>query len=94
MELVGKLHGMPKSTTSDRDPLFISKFWQALFSLSVTKLRMSSAYHPQTNGQNEVANRVIDNIYEPLSTDNQHHGGASCCGLSGHIIHPLIWPLS
>ena len=46
MEIVGKIHGMPRSITSDRDPLFISKFWQALFSLSDTKLRMSSAYHP------------------------------------------------
>lgn len=60
MEIVGKLHGMPKSIVSDRDLLFISKFWQKLFSLSGTKLRMSSTYHPQSDGQTEVANHIVE----------------------------------
>lgn len=46
MEVVGKIHGMPRSLVSDCDPLLISCFWQELFRMSRTKLSMSSAYHP------------------------------------------------
>ena len=43
---VVKLHGVPTSIVSDRDPRFTSRFWQSLQAALGTQLRMSSAYHP------------------------------------------------
>jgi hypothetical protein len=50
VEHIVKLHGMPKSIVSDHDPIFINKFWQEFFTMSGTKLKLSSAYHLQTDG--------------------------------------------
>jgi hypothetical protein len=60
INMVCKIHGLPKSIVSDRDPVFVSKFWADLFKFSGTLLRMSSSYHPQTDGQTEVTNRTIE----------------------------------
>jgi hypothetical protein len=53
LDQVYKLHGMPLSIVSDRDRIFTSKLWQELFSLAQVQLRMSSAYHLQSDGQTE-----------------------------------------
>jgi transposase InsO family protein len=53
------LHGLPNSIISDRDPVFTSHLWRDLFKLAGVKLRLSMAFHPQTDGQSEVVNKVI-----------------------------------
>ena len=54
-----RLHGIPQSIVSDRDSVFTSNFWTELMRLSGTKLQMTTAFHPQSDGQSESANKVI-----------------------------------
>ncbi|MCO5574636.1 hypothetical protein L7F22_028425 [Adiantum nelumboides] len=54
-----KYHGLPTSIVSDRDPRMTSNFWKGLFENLGTRLNFSSAYHPQMDGQSEIANLTI-----------------------------------
>jgi hypothetical protein len=53
-------HGTPEEIISDRDKLFTSKFWTTLMALLGTKRRMSTAFHPQTDGQTERINQTME----------------------------------
>jgi IS30 family transposase len=60
MDQVFKLHGMPHSIVSDRDPTFTNNFWQELFKLQGTQLHLNTTYHPQTDGQTEIVNKCLE----------------------------------
>jgi hypothetical protein len=63
------LHDIPSSIVSDRDPVFTNRFCIKLFTLSGVKLSFSSAFHPQSDGQSEAANRVITMYLHCLAGD-------------------------
>jgi hypothetical protein len=62
LQHVVRLHGVPEHVISDRDPRFTSHFWKEFCTHLGTVIAMSTAYHPQTDGQTERANRVIEEV--------------------------------
>nr|KYP59800.1 Transposon Ty3-I Gag-Pol polyprotein [Cajanus cajan] len=67
------LHRVPSSIISDRDPRFTSRFWQSLHQALGTKLKLSSAYHPQMDGQSE---RIIQSLEDLLRACVLDHLGS------------------
>ena len=57
---VWRLHGVPKSNISDKDPLFVSTFWDAIVKLLDISTDKLTPYHPQTDGQTERLNQIIE----------------------------------
>jgi hypothetical protein len=70
-ETIFKNHGLPKTIISDRDAKFTSRFWKALFGQLGTKLAMSTAFHPQTDGQTERLNRTMEEMLRIYATYRQ-----------------------
>lgn len=62
------LHGIPESIVTDRDRIFLSNFWQALFRLLGTQLHYSTAYHPQSDDQTERVNQCIENCLRCMTS--------------------------
>ena len=57
-----RLHGVPVSIVSDRDPRFKSRFWPSLQTALGTRLHFSTAFHPQTDGQSERTIQTLEDM--------------------------------
>ena len=71
MDNIVRLHGLPERIISDRGPQFTSAFWTELFKQLGTYLNKSSAYHPETDGQTERANRTVEEMLRAFVNDKQ-----------------------
>ncbi|XP_060974075.1 uncharacterized protein LOC133039244 [Cannabis sativa] len=63
-----RLHGAPYSIVCDRDARFTSSFWGSLQRAMGTRLKFSTAYHPETDGQTERTNQILEDM-SPLHWD-------------------------
>jgi hypothetical protein len=68
-----RLHGIPESIVSDRDVRFTSDFWQHLNEIWRTKLRMSTAFHPQTDGLAEKVNSIVERYLRTFAAGNERN---------------------
>ena len=66
-----RLHGLPESIISDRDPKFTANFWNCLWKCTGTQLRMSTAHHPQSDGQTERTNMTLESMLRAVISHNQ-----------------------
>ena len=64
-----RLHGVPSSIVSDRDSKFTSHFWQAFQKALGTRVNMSTAYHPQTDGQSKITIRTQEDMLRACVLD-------------------------
>ena len=56
------MHGIPKVIILDKDPKFTCNFWKSLFKGLNTTLNFSTSFHPQTDGQTERVNQVLEDL--------------------------------
>ena len=64
-----RLHGVPVSIVLDRDPHYTSMFWKSLHGALGTKLKFSTTFHPQTDGQSEMTIQTLEDMLRVCMTD-------------------------
>ena len=65
----GRLHGVPVFIVSDQDPRFTAQFWKSFQRAMGTRLRMSTAFHPQNDGQSERIIQVLEDMLQACILD-------------------------
>jgi transposase InsO family protein len=63
VDRVYRYYGPPDTIVSDRGPQFISDFWNEFTKILGIRLKLSTAEHPQTDGQTEIANQYLDQCF-------------------------------
>ena len=66
-----RLHGVPVSIVSDRDPRFTTHFWKSFQKAMGTRLTMSTTFHPQTDGQSERTIQVLEDMLRACVLDSK-----------------------
>ncbi|GMF63097.1 unnamed protein product [Phytophthora fragariaefolia] len=69
LDRVFRQHGLPEAVVSDRGPRFTGKFWTSIFAVLGTRLDMSTAEHPQTDGRTERVNRVVEDVLRSICAE-------------------------
>ena len=65
-QYIYRTRGAPESIVSDRGPQFISAFWEEFCRILGIKLKLSTAFHPQTDGQTEIMNQYLTQRLRPF----------------------------
>jgi hypothetical protein len=79
MKEVSRLHGVPNTIVSNRDPKFTSNFWKGLFKGFGTNLNLNTSYHPESDGKIERTDMIIEDIlrmyvmYQPSKWEDYIH---------------------
>ena len=60
IDMIVRHHGLPNSIVTDRGSLFTSKFWSSLCYILGIKQRLTTAFHPQTDGQTKTQNSTME----------------------------------
>ena len=66
-----RLHGVPVSRVSDRDPRFTAQFWKSFQKAMGTRLTMSTTFHPQTNGKSEMTIQLLEDMLRACILDHK-----------------------
>ena len=71
IQAIVRLHGVPVSIVSDRDPRFTTHFWKSFQKFIGTWLTMSTAFHPQTDGQSGRTIQVLEDMLRACVLDHK-----------------------